>query len=169
MSTVLAVVDTLVTRFTRVWIETSEMIQADLKDAGIPYVDDAGRFRDFHALRHTTGSWLAAKGVHPKVAQAIMRHSDINLTVSRYTHTLKGQEAQAIRSLPDLSVASDEQQRATGTDGAAATDQQEYQTIRVCNTKSGAAPWGALRYKRAIFRASRRKHEPRWRYRKPRF
>jgi hypothetical protein len=97
--------------------KTSKMIQADLKDAGIPYVDDAGRYRDFHALRHTTGSWLAANGVHPKVAQAIMRHSDINLTMSRYTHTLKGQEAQAIRSLPDLSVATAEQQAATGTNG----------------------------------------------------
>ncbi len=97
--------------------KTSKMIQADLKDAGIPYVDDAGRYRDFHALRHTTGSWLAANGVHPKVAQAIMRHSDINLTMSRYTHTLKGQEAQAIRSLPDLSAATAEQHKATGTDG----------------------------------------------------
>jgi len=104
-------------RYKQLTDRTSEMIQADLEDAGIPYVDDAGRFRDFHALRHTTGSWLAANGVHPKVAQAIMRHSDINLTMSRYTHTLKGQEAQAIRSLPDLSAATDEQQRATGTDG----------------------------------------------------
>jgi len=65
------------------------MTQA-VRDAGIPYVDGAGRYHDFHALRHTTGSWLAANGVHPKVAQAIMRHSDINLTMSRYTHTLKG-------------------------------------------------------------------------------
>ncbi len=93
------------------------MIQADLKDAGIPYVDDAGRFRDFHTLWDTTGSCLAANGVHPKVAQAIMQHPDINLTMSWYTHTLKRQEAQAIRSLPDLSVATSQQQRATGTKG----------------------------------------------------
>ncbi len=103
-------------RYRQLTDKTSKMIQADLKEAGIPYVDDAGRYRDFHALRHTTGSWLAANGVHPKVAQAIMRHSDINLTMSRYTHTLKGQEAQAIRSLPDLSTVTGKQQRATGTD-----------------------------------------------------
>ncbi len=45
-------------------------------------VDDSGRVVDFHALRHTAGSLLAAGGVHPKVAQSLMRHSDINLTLS---------------------------------------------------------------------------------------
>jgi len=96
---------------------TSDMIKADLTDAGIPYVDDAGRFADFHCLRHTTGSLLAASGVHPKVAQSIMRHSDINLTMSRYTHTRAGQEAKAVADLPDLSLPSSQKQIATGTDG----------------------------------------------------
>ncbi|MHC4680835.1 MAG: tyrosine-type recombinase/integrase, partial [Planctomycetota bacterium] len=99
---------------------TSDMIKADLADAGIPYVDDAGRFADFHSLRHTTGSLLAASGVHPKVAQSIMRHSDINLTMSRYTHTLAGQEAKAVAGLPDLSLPSSEKQIATGTDDKSA-------------------------------------------------
>jgi len=100
---------------------TSDMIKADLTDAGIPYVDAAGRYADFHSLRHTTGSLLAASGVHPKVAQSIMRHSDINLTMSRYTHTLRGQEARAVETLPDLSKPSEnrERQKATGTDGGA--------------------------------------------------
>ena len=96
---------------------TSDMLKADLADAGIPYVDDAGRFADFHSLRHTTGSLLAASGVHPKVAQSLMRHSDINLTMSRYTHTLTGQEAEAVAGLPDFSLPSSQSQRATGTDG----------------------------------------------------
>ena len=54
-----------------------------------------------------------------KVAQKIMRHSDINLTMSRYTHTLTGQEAKAVAELPDLSQPSKGKQRAiaTGTDG----------------------------------------------------
>jgi len=93
------------------------MLRTDLADVGIPYVDDSERYADFHALRHTTGTWLAANGVHPKVAQAIMRHSDINLTMARYTHTLRGQEAEAVRSLPDLSLPTSLAQRATGTDG----------------------------------------------------
>ena len=54
-------------------------------------------------MRHTAGSLLAASGVHPKVAQSLMRHSDINLTMSRYSHVLVGQEKDAVASLPDLS------------------------------------------------------------------
>lgn len=76
---------------------TADMPKADLAAAGIPYVDDAGRYADFHALRHSTGSLLAASGVHSKVAQSIMRHSDINLTMSLYTHTLRGQESRNLK------------------------------------------------------------------------
>ena len=99
---------------------TSDILKADLADAGIPYVDDAGRYADFHSLRHTTGSLLAAAGTHPKVAQSIMRHSDINLTMSRYSHVLRGQESEAIAGLPDFSLPSSQRQRATGTDSRSA-------------------------------------------------
>jgi integrase len=88
----------------------AKMIRADLADAGIDYVNDAGRYADFHSLRHTTGSLLAASGAHPKVAQTIMRHADINLTMSLYTHTLKGQESSAVKSLPDFSLPGKEKQ-----------------------------------------------------------
>lgn len=98
---------------------TSDMIREDLEACGIDYQDGAGRFRDFHALRHSCGSFLAAMGVHPKVIQSIMRHGDINLTMSRYTHVLRGQEAEAVAKLPDFSLPSigTEQAKATGTDG----------------------------------------------------
>ena len=98
--------------------KTAEMLKADLEAANIPYVDDAGRFADFHALRHSTGSLLAASGAHPKVVQSIMRHSDINLTMSRYTHIFSGQESKAVADMPDLSSPSKEAQKAvaTGTD-----------------------------------------------------
>ncbi len=94
----------------------ADMLKPDLADAGIDYIDESGLYADFHALRHTTGSLLAASGVHPKVAQSIMRHSDINLTMSIYTHTLRGQEAEAVKNLPDLSMPSKGSRRATGTD-----------------------------------------------------
>ena len=71
----------------------------------LAYVDSAGRYADFHALRHTTGSLLAASGAHPKVAQSIMRHSDINLTLSRYSHVYNGQEVDALAKLPDFGKA----------------------------------------------------------------
>ena len=78
--------------------------KADLAAAGIDYRDDAGRVADFHSLRHTAGTLLAATGVHPKVAQSLMRHSDINLTMSRYNHVLIGQESDAVAGLPDLAA-----------------------------------------------------------------
>jgi len=99
----------------------ARVFKADLEAAGISYVDEAGRYADFHSLRHTTGSMLAASGAHPKVVQSIMRHSDINLTMSRYTHVLRGQESEAIAALPDLSVPTKQEKVATGvatgTDG----------------------------------------------------
>jgi len=102
--------------------KTTEMFRADLADAGIPYVDDAGRYVDFHALRHTTGSLLAVAGVHPKVAQAIMRHSTVKLTLGRYSHVYRGQESEAVGKLPNLSSRGSEQEEgaATGTDQRAA-------------------------------------------------
>jgi len=45
------------------------------------YQSRHGRFADFHAFRHATGTFLAAGGVRRKVAQAILRHSDIGLTM----------------------------------------------------------------------------------------
>ncbi len=65
-------------------------------------VDDRGRVFDFHALRGQLGSMLAAAGVHPKKAQRIMRHSDINLTMRLYTHLELADEAEAVSRLPAL-------------------------------------------------------------------
>jgi integrase len=99
--------------------KTAVMLRLDLAEAQIPYVDDSGRYADFHSLRHSTGSLLAAAGVHPKVIQSIMRHSDINLTMSRYTHIFRGQEAEAVAKLPDLGTPDREgdETTATGTNG----------------------------------------------------
>ncbi|HSV26336.1 MAG TPA: tyrosine-type recombinase/integrase, partial [Sedimentisphaerales bacterium] len=68
-----------------------------------------------HSFRHTFGTMLAASGVHPKTAQDLMRHSDINLTMSRYTHTLRGQAAAAVASLPNFSIVEVAEADKTGT------------------------------------------------------
>ena len=48
-----------------------------------------------------------------------MRHSDIDLTMSRYTHVFRGQESDAVAALPDLDAAPVKQSaKATGTDNA---------------------------------------------------
>ncbi len=87
------------------------------KSAFLTYRDDAGRVVDFHALRHTFISNLARGGVHPKVAQQLARHSTITLTMDRYSHTSRGELADALTALPDLSDSSEPQPMvATGTD-----------------------------------------------------
>ena len=88
------------------------------------YRDDAGRFLDFHALRHTFITNLARGGVHPKLAQQLARHSTITLTMDRYSHTVMGDLSDALTALPDLDHPPAEQtrQRATGTFDAAASD-----------------------------------------------
>lgn len=79
------------------------MFRADLKAAKIEY-KDGDRFADFHCLRHTFISNLARAGVHPSVAQALARHSDIRLTMNHYTHTVLEDRLSALEKLPDLSA-----------------------------------------------------------------
>jgi integrase len=124
-------------RYKQLTDRTSTMLQEDLaateeRDSmgnviveAVPYRDAAGRFRDFHALRHTCGSWLADCGVHPKQIQEIMRHGDINLTMTRYGHSLRGREAEAVAKLPDLSLSACEVKRATGTDDSHANGKND--------------------------------------------
>ena len=64
-------------------------------------------------------------GVHPKVVQTVMRHSAITLTMDTYGHLFPGQDAAAVAALPSMMngpLDAPEEQRATGTDGAAADD-----------------------------------------------
>jgi len=94
----------------------SKILREDLKAAGIPYTDGAGRFVDFHALRHSFITNLANSGVHPSTAQHLARHCDVNLTLSHYTHSTLGRQSDAVESLPDI-AAPPEVAKATGTDG----------------------------------------------------
>ncbi len=106
---------------------TAKMLKKDLEAAGIAYVDEAGLYADFHALRHSYVSLITQGGVHPKLAQKLARHSDINLTMSRYSHTLLSDEAEALDVLPEFPSLFDgdrpdrQELRATGTDAAKIT------------------------------------------------
>jgi integrase len=60
---------------------------------------------DFHALRHTFLTHLAASGVHPKVAQVLARHSTIVLTMGHYTHMQALDVAGDLEKLPPLPAA----------------------------------------------------------------
>jgi hypothetical protein len=139
----------------QIWIEQAQGNPQEhkkrQKSAYLLYETDRGT-ADFHSLRHTTGSFLAASGVHPKVAQEIMRHSDINLTMSRYSHTLIGQTSAAIEGLPDLSLPSKESQKekATGTDDSNVTSDCAYRpayrklTGKAYSDKTGMSSVGTV-------------------------
>ena len=81
----------------------------------LQYVDSAGRYADFHALRHSFITNLGRVGVHFKTTQDLARHSTPTLT-ARYTHGLKDDEVAAVNSLPDLASPRLQEIRATGTD-----------------------------------------------------
>jgi len=94
--------------------QMAAMLRADVTDAKV-----SCEGVDFHSLRHTTGSLLAASGVHPKVAQTILRHSTIGLTMDIYTHRLCGQEAAAVEGLPALTKPDEKRQVKSKSGGAA--------------------------------------------------
>jgi integrase len=52
--------------------------------------------------RHTCGTLLAFLKVHPKVAQAILRHSQISMTMDVYTHVVGDSEREAVTMLDEL-------------------------------------------------------------------
>jgi len=96
----------------------ARMLRGDLEAAGISWEDDADQTVDFHALRHTFISLMARAGVAPKVLMDLARHSDINLTMKHYSHTLVQDRAEALVALPDLLTETPQQQEAaTGTYG----------------------------------------------------
>lgn len=85
--------------------DTAGMLRRDLVAAGIPYVDEAGRFADFHALRHTYVSRLVQSGANIKVAQELARHSTPTLTLGRYAHIALLDQRKALDALPAIGAA----------------------------------------------------------------
>lgn len=106
--------------------EAGTMLKCHLEAAGIPYVDENGRYADFHALRHTFITNMVKSGVAPKTAQSLARHSTIDLTMNVYTMLTVIDQASALASLPPVPSMGGEgpdnqQPRATGSDGQTAT------------------------------------------------
>jgi site-specific recombinase XerD len=77
----------------------SEMIQLDLKRAGIPYRTADG-IADFHAAgRHTYITQLLRSGASLPEAKELARHTDVKMTM-RYTHIGINDQAKAVANLP---------------------------------------------------------------------
>ncbi len=106
----------------KAWVNTvkhdpAERLRREQSDFLAKENHDSEQF-DFHSLRHTCGAWLAMAGVHPKVVQAVMRHSSITLTMDTYGHLFPGQEADAVAKLPGMMADEPQALAATGTDDA---------------------------------------------------
>lgn len=80
----------------------AEILRRDLAVVGIPYrLDtlDGPRFADFHAIRHSYVTALAAAGVNPKDLQTLARHADPAMTLGLYSHTTPEALAAAVGKL----------------------------------------------------------------------
>jgi integrase len=82
----------------------AKMLRVDLAAAEVPYCVEGvngKEFADFHALRHTFVSALAAAGTGAKELQTLARHSDPRLTLGLYTHA---RSAELVRAVARLKV-----------------------------------------------------------------
>ena len=84
--------------------DLSKVFERDRAVAGIAKRDDRGRTVDVHALRHTFCTMLSKAGVSPRVAQAAMRHSSLELTMNVYTDPRLLDVQGAIELLPEISA-----------------------------------------------------------------
>ena len=96
----------------------SRVLDKDLAYAGIPKRDEAGRTLDVHSFRHSFASHLNAAGVAPRVAQALLRHSDIRLTMNTYQDLAALDVRGALDRLPDMRLDGEEQAVAEAVQGA---------------------------------------------------
>jgi len=85
-------------------VPNMKCLRADLALAGIADEDDAGRYVDFHSLRVSLSTLLAANKVSPRTAQALMRHSDPRLTANTYTDERVLPLAVELQTVPSIPV-----------------------------------------------------------------
>lgn len=63
-----------------------------LKEAGLPDIR-------FHDLRHSAATIFLSMGVHPKIVQELLGHSDITLTLRVYSHVLPSMQQEAMNKM----------------------------------------------------------------------
>jgi integrase len=84
-----------------------------LKRAGLPTVR-------FHDLRHTAATLLLCEGVHPKIVQERLGHSQISVTLDTYSHVLPTMQRDAADRLDTMFKAGADKLKAAQQSAAAA-------------------------------------------------
>jgi integrase len=77
------------------WRDTYRDFRNVLRKAGLEAIR-------FHDLRHTNATLLLEQGVHPKVVQERLGHSDIGVTLDTYSHVTPTMGRDAAQRLDDL-------------------------------------------------------------------
>lgn len=72
-----------------------QQFKALLKVAGLPLIR-------FHDLRHSAATLLLTMGVHPKVVQELLGHSQIRMTLDTYSHVLPSMQQEAMSKLDEV-------------------------------------------------------------------
>jgi integrase len=70
-------------------------IQATSEEGKLPSIR-------FHDLRHTSATLLLSAGVHPKVVQERLGHSQISVTLDTYSHVLPTMQRDAANKLDQV-------------------------------------------------------------------
>jgi len=73
----------------------TRLFRAILKAAGVPRVR-------FHDLRHSAATILLSMGIHPKVVQELLGHSNISMTMNTYSHVLPAMQQEAMEKMNKL-------------------------------------------------------------------
>jgi integrase len=71
---------------------SAKLLRSILRKAGLP------RIR-FHDLRHSAATLLLSMGVHPKVVQELLGHSQISMTMDIYSHVLPSMQKEAMEKI----------------------------------------------------------------------
>lgn len=61
----------------------------------------------FYDLRHSAASLLLSLGIHPKVVQELLGHTQIGITMDVYSHLLPGMQKDAMSKLDEALKRSD--------------------------------------------------------------
>ncbi len=70
-----------------------DQLKVLLTKAGLPDI----RFHDY--LRHSSATMLLSMGIHPKIVQEILGHSQISITMDIYSHVLPTMQKEAMNRL----------------------------------------------------------------------
>lgn len=89
-----------------------------LKKAGLPDVR-------FHDLRHSAATLLLSLGIHPKIVQELLGHSNINITLTIYSHVLPNMQENAMGKLNDMLMEKDKEEENESEDVDMPDDNEE--------------------------------------------